>query len=102
MIDNEEVAYDNCNLKLPSDQATRAVHGSDGSTLKDKVLLSSELKKGISPHKSSQPIQELKNGGVSNDLPAENRLPQYIKSNLGETKNVNAVSDLCPQIRASL
>ncbi|RDY08820.1 SWI/SNF complex subunit SWI3D, partial [Mucuna pruriens] len=114
MIDHEEVAHDNCNdpdnLKLPSDQALSTVHDSDGSTLKDKVSPSSELREGTSPKESCQPIEELKDGHVSDALPAENKLQQSIKSNLAETqlqlvetpKDVDVVSDSTNPVVESL
>nr|KYP75170.1 SWI/SNF complex subunit SWI3D [Cajanus cajan] len=75
------------------DDASSNGHDSNGSTLKDKV----------SP-KSCQPMEELKDGHVSNAPPAENKLQQSIKSNLSEThlqpvetpKDVDAVSDFMP------
>ncbi|XP_020224612.1 SWI/SNF complex subunit SWI3D isoform X2 [Cajanus cajan] len=108
MIDHEEVAHNNCkdpgNLKFPSDLASSNGHDSNGSTLKDKVSPSSNLREGTSLTESCQPMEELKDGHVSNAPPAENKLQQSIKSNLSEThlqpvetpKDVDAVSDFMP------
>lgn len=88
VINHEALGLDKCNdlsnSKLPNDQAPNTLHDSGGSTSKDEIPPSSEEpRKGIMVKEPCHPVEELKDGHVSDSLLSEkNELQQSIKSNI--------------------
>jgi len=109
-MNNHESGLDSCNdpsiSKAPNDQAQGTLHNSGGSTSKAEIPPSSEeVQEGASNEEPGHPIEERKEGSVSDSHPSEkNEIQQSVKSNLpvelpkpAETpKSDDMVSDSMP------
>ncbi|OIW08707.1 hypothetical protein TanjilG_03383 [Lupinus angustifolius] len=78
MINHETLELDKCkdlsHSKLPNNQAPSTLHDSGGSTSKDEISPTEELHEGTLVKEPCNPVEELKDGHVSDSLLSEKHL----------------------------